>query len=152
MDDSKDKALEKAIASSFSKPKRRVIRRKGRPKLSKGRVKTPEEEERIRIMNQNRLVSVQLHMVHKRNGINYGPGLVKVPRALAMDFMSSEERARRVDDAFLNPKGAIIGPRVGGRAHVIRVVPLESMSDDSMDFIRNSTPATRVDKKGNIVG
>ena len=137
MDQRQKDQLNKALASSFGKPK--LI-----PKLAKPikRKRTPEHDERQRIMGQNRLVTVDLTMRHHRNGTIYGPGRLKLARGLALELQGAEERSRKVDEQFTGTKAAIIGPRTQF-GHKIIPVAYEQMSSDSMDFIRDSDVAVK---------
>lgn len=56
-------------------------------------------------------VTLTLLGTHRINGYPYGPGTVTVPYKLALVLQESDQRARKYDDNWRQPKAIIIGSR-----------------------------------------
>ena len=132
--------------------------RKGRilPRHKRKRAKlTPEKaakrEENLAKARLNQPIKVTLTMPHWRNGVNYGPGILSLPRSLAMELLSEEQARTRADARFFGSRSVIIGPR--GRTGSVRVVEVPAETFE-LPYDKPNLYADRIDgtKHGSDTG
>jgi hypothetical protein len=76
-----------------------------------------------------RLTNVTLTMRHFVNGLQYGPGEMRLPYDLAQSLLHAEGHANRIEEQFHDAgRGLIIGPQKNG-GHMVKPVPVESFDD-----------------------
>lgn len=117
--------IEPALGASVPKPR---PKRKPKPKPAK---KSPQKGKPKRVRSSSlealartRPQEVLLTTQHCINGVNYGPGRVRVRGDIAEVLRENEQTARQVEQDFKEKRAFIVGPR-GQR----RQVPY-----DSFDF------------------